>query len=129
MIGSFGDIVFKVSDKNVFTFQNLQLTATSRWSTQEVINGKPRSQFLGAGLIKVSFDITVSAGLGVKPRETIDKLINRVENGEVYPLIIGGKPVSNNPFSLKDISSTWGEVFNGGELYSAKLSLSLEEYV
>lgn len=129
MIGSFGDIVFKVSDKSVFTFQNLQLSATSRWSTQDVISGKPRSQFLGAGLTKVSFDITVSAAMGVKPRETIEKFRKMVESGIVNSLVIGGKPISNNPFSLKDVSAAWGEVFNGGELYSAKLSLSLEEYV
>lgn len=129
MIGSFGSIIFKTSDKRILTFQNLQYSASSRWSSSEVINGKPRSQFLGAGLRKVSFDISISAAFGVKPRETIDRLTKIVEKGEVYMLVIGGKPISNNPFSLKDISAAWGEVFNGGELYSAKLSLTLEEYV
>lgn len=129
MIGSFGDTVFKVSDKAVFTFNDLKMTIGSRWSTQEVINGKPRSQFLGPDLIKVSFDITVTASMGVKPRETIDKLRAKVESGAVDNLVIGGRPISDNPFCLKDVSATFGEIFNGGELYSAKLSLSLEEYV
>ena len=129
MVGSFGDNVFQVSDKAVFTFQNLQSSATSRWAAHEVINGKPCSQFLGPGLRKVSFEISICASFGVKPRETIDKLTKKVESGAVDFLVIGGKPISNNPFSLKDVSATWGEVFSGGELYSAKLSLSLEEYV
>lgn len=129
MIGSFGDVVFQVSDGNIMTFQNLQLSSEGRWASQEVISGKPRAQYLGPGTGKVSFEISVSAAFGVKPRDMIDRLTRKVENGEVNALIIGGRPISGNPFYIKSISATWGEVFNGGELYSAKMSLSLEEYV
>lgn len=77
----------------------------------------------------VSFNITLNAMRGVKPRETLEKLESLVENGTVSTLVIGTKAVGENKWIIKEISETWDVIMNKGELVKASLSISLEEYV
>jgi hypothetical protein len=51
------------------------------------------------------------------------------EGREAYLLVIGGRPIGENPWRLVSLSETWDTVLNRGELVSAKASLNLEEYV
>ena len=49
VIGTLGDVVFEVSDKVARTFDEMVHTAVGRWAVHEVMNGKPRAEFLGPG--------------------------------------------------------------------------------
>lgn len=130
MIGTFGTkIIFTVSDERILTFQNFQREIAGRWATHTVIDSKPKSEFLGAENQSVKFDITLSASLGVKPRDVLEELEKAIENGEIEYLVIGNRPVGKNPFRIKSSSEAWGTVFNRGELVKASVSLTLEEYV
>ena len=51
-----------------------------------------------------------------------------VENGTAETLVIGNRPVGNNPFRLTGSSETWGVVYNRGELARASMTINLEEY-
>jgi hypothetical protein len=62
-------------------------------------------------------------------REMLDSLSRMAEGSETYELIIGGVPVGENRWRLLQISETWETVYNGGELFQAKVSLKLSEYL
>ena len=128
MIGAFGEIVFSASDKKVLTPKSLSKTVGSSWATHETIGGKPKSQYMGANLQTLQFDMFLSVEFGIAPRRLLERLEEMAEGSEVYPLVFGGKPVGNL-WRLVSLSEEWGTVLNQGELISANVSVSLEEYV
>lgn len=128
-IGTLGrNVVFEVSDDRVFTFSKLTREVTSRWTNHEPQGVKPKPEFLGAGLQTASLTITLSATLGVRPRDVLEAIENMVENGTAETLVIGNRPVGSNPFRLTGSSEAWNTVYNRGELARATLTISLEEY-
>ena len=128
-IGTLGrNVVFEVSDDRVFTFSELTREVTSRWTNHEPQGVKPKPEFLGAGLQTASLTITLSATLGVRPRDVLEAIDNMVENGPAETLVIGNRPVGSNPFRLTGSSEAWNTVYNRGELARATLTISLEEY-
>ena len=128
-IGTLGrNVVFEVSDDRVFTFSELTREVTSRWTNHEPQGVKQKPEFLGAGLQTASLTITLSATLGVRPRDVLEAIENMVENGTAETLVIGNRPVGSNPFRLTGSSEAWNTVYNRGELARATLTISLEEY-
>lgn len=128
-IGTLGrNVVFEVSDDRVFTFSELTREVTSRWTNHEPQGVKPKPEFLGAGLQTASLTITLSATMGVRPRDVLEAIENMVENGTAETLVIGNRPVGSNPFRLTGSSEAWNTVYNRGELARATLTISLEEY-
>ena len=129
-IGNLGKLItFRVSSKKVLTFNDMERKVSGRWAVNNVIKGKPRSEFLGADLQEVSLSILLSSTLGVKPRKTLERIIKAVEKGEHFTFVIGGKPVSKNKWVITETSETWDVILSKGELIQAKIELSLKEYV
>lgn len=127
-IGTYGDIIFETSDKRVLSPTGLKRTAGSAWATHELHGCKPRTEYLAPALRRISFDLTVHAMLGVRPRQMLDKLAAIAESGQAYRLVIGGKPMSENPMRITEVSETWDTIYNRGELVSAVVSVQMEEY-
>ena len=129
-IGNLGKgIVFETSDKKILTFNDFNQKVSGRWSKHDVIGGKPKSEFNGADLRKITFSIVLDAQFGVKPRSVMEKIENMVENGTVEQLVIGSKKVGKNKWKMTDISEAWDVIYNGGQLARASVSISLEEYL
>lgn len=128
-MGSWGPFVFQVSDRKVFALKDITRSAGSSWSTHSTIKGKPKAQYQAPALRTASGTVQLRADYGVKPRQQLEAMAKAAECSHVYPLIIGGKPLAQNPMRLTGISETWNTVYTGGELFSAEVSLSFEEYV
>lgn len=130
MIGTLGrKIVFEVSDEKVLTFSGMSREISSRWAEHEALGVKPKPEFLGPALQSVTLEITLSATLGIKPRDILEAVEAMVESGTAEYLIIGNRPVGRNPFRLVSSSETWGTVYSRGELARAQLSITLGEYI
>ena len=127
-IGTLGPIVFEVSDEKVLTFKGMTRDVSGRWAKHEVMGKKPKPEFLGADNQKIALPITLSAGLGVRPRKMLELVEDMVESGNAEYLIINCRPVSRNPFYLSSSSETWGDMYRHGELAKANLTITLEEY-
>ena len=108
-VGSFGPVVFEVTDKKVFTPDSRSRTNTSNWATHDRIEGKSRSQYL-------------------RPQATIDLLHTLAQSRQVYPLFMGGVPQAVNPFKLKECQEDDSLRLPTGELFSCEATLSFEEY-
>lgn len=128
-MGSWGPYVFQVSDTKMFALRDITRSAGSTWATHNTIKGKPKTQYQAAALRTASGVVTLRADYGVKPRAQLEEMADAAEGSKVYPLIIGGRPLSKNPMRLTGISETWNTVYNGGELFSAEVSLTFEEYI
>ena len=103
-IGYMGDVSFEVSPEHLLTPTKLSQGTSSRWQEHDLILKKPVSEFLGPGLKQVSFDIVLTTAYGIEPADEISKLMEMCEKGEVFPLIIGEKPVSENYWRLESVN-------------------------
>lgn len=129
-IGNWGtEIVFRVSERQALTFQNLNRTVGSEWATHSRIGLKDQSEFLRPKLQQITFAMTIAATLGVKPRATLDKMADLAERGSVNTMVIGGLRVGRHRWKITDISEAWDTVLNGGELISATVNVTMQEYV
>lgn len=128
-VGSFMGQVFTVSDIKILTPTNWQGAVGSDWSEHERIGEKPRKQWIGPKARKYTCDILLRAQDGVAPRETLEALEQIAESDKTDHFVIGGKPISSNPFCLTELSEAWNTVLAGGKLVECKVSLTIEEYV
>lgn len=128
-IGNLGKkIVFKVSDSYILTPNNFTKKVSGKWNQHDIVMNKPKQEFNGASLGEITFDLTLDAMLGVRPRTIIKRLENMVEKGKAETLVIGGKQVGKNDWVITSMSETWDEVYSKGELAKATCSITLQEY-
>lgn len=128
-VGSFMGKTFRVDTRKIFTVDNLKGSTGSEWSQHHRYVQKARSQYISPKLKSYSFDILLRAQDGVPPRRTLEFFQRCSENGKADYFVIGGRPLSNNRFYIKDISDAWDATIKGGKLVSCKISLTIEEYV
>ena len=128
-IGSWGPVVFEVSGVRVHTFSEISQKSSGRWSEHLPINTAPISEFLGPGLDEVEIKMTITKMLGADPQVTYDLFREKVREGEYFPLILAGIPLSMNYWYVREISSS-SEVFapRTGKILWAELSASFKEY-
>ncbi len=127
-IGYMGDIVFVVSENYMITPTNYGRESSARWAEHNLLLRKPVSQFGGPGLEKLSFDIILDSDHGIGPEQQLKKLRKMRDTGAVFPLVIGGRPVTQNYWrldSLKEGNCYWTPT---GQLQQCIVSLQLTEY-
>lgn len=126
---AFGPIVFSVSGLAALNFNKFNRTTKKRTARHEVISGKPRTEYLGADLSTVTFEMHFDITYGVQPRMMLTLLHAMAEGSLAYPLVIGGRPQGIYNWSLDSVSEAWDTVYGGGELAAATVQVTLTEYV
>lgn len=127
-IGYMGDIVFLASSHYFLTPSNTERSTAGRWQDHELIYKKPVSEFLGADLQEMSFDLFLSKQYGIDPKKQYEELKTMCETGAVFPLILGGRPVSQNYWTLRSLSLSDVYYTPTGKMHTAKVSVKLKEY-
>lgn len=127
-IGYMGGVVFIVSSDYMITPSNLSVTGSGRWSDHDVIHQKPVSEFVGPGLEELSFDIILSAQHGINPDDQVKELRQMRDTGAVFPLIIGGKPVSQNYWRIESLSESDNYYTSTGKRTRSTVNVKLKEY-
>ena len=123
-----GEIVFTVAPDYMLTPTEYEREGAGRWAEHDLLMRKPVSQFGGAGLEKLSFTIILDAAHGIEVADRLEKLRVMRDTGAVFPLILGGKPVSQCCWrldSLKEAGHYWTP---DGKLIQCKAALTLTEY-
>jgi phage protein U len=123
-----GEIVFIASADYLLTPTDYSRSGSARWSEHELLMRKPVSQFGGPGLEKISFSIILSADLGISPDDQLKKLRLMRDTGAVFPLVIGGKPVSDCYWRLDSLKTDTCYWFSDGSLQQCKVAVELTEY-
>jgi hypothetical protein len=112
----------------MITPTNYERESTARWAEHDLLLRKPVSQFGGPGLEKLSFSIILDADHGVSPALQLKKLRKMRDTGAVFPLVVGGRPVTQNSWRLdfvKEGNCYWTP---DGQLQQCIAQLSLTEY-
>ncbi|WP_026748608.1 phage tail protein [Leptotrichia trevisanii] len=133
MIGSLGDVVFEVSDKKIFSINNvINRSYKSKISEHTAIYGPGMLRHQGRELIEVTFGITLISSLihETTPSEQLDKIKTMWEFGEYDYLTLGGQTFGAFPFLITEISEK-NSYFNRetSEFDYINLELTLKEYI
>ena len=127
-IGYMGDIVFVVSPNYMLTPMDYERESAARWTEHELLMRKPVSQFGGPGLEKLTFSIILDAAHNIDVAKQLEKLRKMRDTGAVFPLILGGKPVSQSHWRMDSIKETEHYWATDGKLIQCRADIALTEY-
>lgn len=125
-LGSIGGIAF--STKKLFTPDEISRSTSPRWTTHEILNKQPKSQFLGPGLDTLSFIIRLDARFGVDPRKEGDRMIQIARKGLPVTFALGGKKMGTYRWKIMTVDETYRHIDVKGVIRYIEMNISLEEY-
>ena len=126
-VGTLGDIVFKVSEKTVQTFDGLQIESKTNYAKHTRHNKKPLLEFQYNDTDTASFSMYLSAFLGVNPKTMQEKIDKYRKQGKILTVVIGGKKYGTK-WVITSHSKGYKRFDNKGNLLIAESKVSLEEY-
>ena len=144
MVGCLGDIIFTVSDRTIETINNVTWSGSARYATHQRHGTHALTEFTGLDPDKMTFDIVLSAYLGVDPIAEVVKLWNYERGlirladdlglhpqrgGIAVPLVIGNKGYGKYRWSVLDHKMKMKTYDGRGNVTSATVSVSLQEYL
>ena len=123
MIGSFGQVTFEASSSVVEVFKSMKRTATASYSQHKVHGRRAVLEFTGFDAEKMTFEMTISAFLGVNPKTEVEKLRKMLTDKKAYSLVLGtdiyGKWV------LQSMSDEIQYMHGDGKVLQSKVNVTL----
>lgn len=127
-IGCLGDVIFSVSNDQVLTIENMVWKSGANYQAHDRHLKDPALEFTGTGTDEISFDMHLSAYLGVDPMEQIVKLFEYEREGRLLPLVIGSKAYGKYRWVIVDTGREVKHFDGKGNVLSVDLSLKLKSY-
>lgn len=128
-IGCLGDIAFKTSADTVRMVSNVTWSGSANYNTHARHLTDALTEFTGLAPDEMTFDMVLSAYLGVNPMTELAKLWEYERKGQALPLVIGSKAYGKYRWVIQSHQIKM-ETFSGsGDLMSATVSVSLLEYI
>lgn len=122
-------IAFRIISDNAkgtlgaLTFQNMKEEVSARWGKHYIQGKKPKSEFLGSELIRISLTIELNSSLlhplKTTPFKVRNKLIKLCNSGTTGYLVIGGHKMSSHKFKIISVSDNY-EIISRGKLKYTK---------
>lgn len=128
-IGCLGDIAFKVSADMVRTISNVTWSGSANYNTHARHLTDSLTEFTGVAPDEMTFEIVLSAFLGVSPMADINKIWEYERRGQALPLVIGAKAYGKYRWVIKSHKITMQTFSGSGDLIAATVSISLLEYI
>jgi phage protein U len=125
-VGSFGPVVFQVSETVIALARDVQRKTAAKVEEHQVVGSKPRLEFIAPELDETTFKVFWHRGFGVNPRTEIRKLRELCIAGTVQHLILGGENFGRH--LLTGVSEAWKRSGPGGAPLTAEASLTFKEY-
>ncbi len=129
IIGCLGDVIFTVSRDVVRTLDNMTWGGSARYAVHERHLTHALTEYTGLDPDTITFDITLSADLGVDPIVEVVKLWNIERSGQAVPLTIGTKGYGKYRWSLIKHGMKMKAFYKNGNVHTATVSVSLQEYL
>ncbi len=128
-VGCLGNIVFEVSSDTVETVNNMTWSGSVRYGTHQRHLTDALTEFTGIDPDKITFDIYLSAYLGVNPMEEVIKIWNYERDGTPVTFVLGTKIYGKYRWTITDHKMK-AQTFDGdGDVTTATVSVSLQEYI
>ena len=119
------DVVFNVDNKVIETFTNMKVTKQATYTTHKIHGYKAIPEMTGIEAGTITFDIVLSAFLGVNPQKELDKLEAFMNAGTVCNLVMGNKLFGR--WVIKQMPYNVDYTYKEGEGTQATVTVSLIE--
>lgn len=134
MIGYLGKdassgILFVVSREVFRTPKNMKWSGSARYATHERHITHALTEFTGLDPDRFSFDLLLTAELGVDPLKEIVKIWDAERNGEALGLVIGGKAYGKFRWNITKHETKIEYTDKVGDMYAVEVSVELVEYL
>jgi len=129
IVGCLGDVIFTVSRSVVRTLDNMTWSGSARYATHERHLTHALTEFTGLDPDKITFDILLSADLGVDPIAEVVKLWNIERSGRAVPLTVGTKGYGKYHWNILKHEMKMKTFYGNGDVHTATVSVSLQEYL
>lgn len=125
--GCIGEIDFVVSEKDVFTWRNMERKTSVRFSEHATLEGVPRLQHTGRELDTVTLAIVIDGGLaGAVPcGKRIEALRELATTGDEQALVFGSTYQGLWVITAVNVTA---RLMQGERILRADVSLELKEY-
>lgn len=127
-IGTFGNLVFSVSENTVKTFDKISWNTSAKYTTHDRHIKADVQEFLGPEPGSISFTMAFSVFHGTNPLSEVMKLNKMVNQGIVERLVIGGRVYGSYKWVISAVSSEMKRYDNKGGCWAATAKVSMKEY-
>lgn len=128
-IGCLGDIPFEVSGEKIQTIKNPKWSGSARYATHQRHGGDALTEFVCNDPDKFTFEMFLSAYLGVDPMACIEKIHSYRRSGRVLPLVIGEKYIGRNRWTIVNSDVRFTTTDGQGNVLNATVTVTLQEYL
>lgn len=129
IVGCLGDVIFTVSRSVVRTLDNMEWSGSARYATHERHLTHALTEFTGLDPDEITFDILLSADLGVDPIAEVVKLWNIERSARAVPLTVGTKGYGKYRWNIVKHKMKIKTFYGNGDVHTATVSVSLQEYL
>ena len=129
IVGCLGDVIFTVSKDVVRTLDNMVWSGSARYAVHERHLTHALTEYTGLDPDKITFDILLSAELGVDPIAEVVKLWNIERSGRAVPLTVGTKGYGKYRWNILKHDMKMKTFYANGDVHTATVSVSLQEYL
>ena len=127
-IGSFGSLVFSVSDNTVKTCDQIAWKNSAKYATHDRHIKADLLEFLGPEPGTISFKMVFAVMHGNNPLKEVKKINKMVNKGITERLVIGGKVYGSYKWVILSTSNTMKRYDNKGNCWAAVVDVSMKEY-
>ncbi len=129
VIGCLGDIVFQASSDLVKTINNLKETGSARYATHQLHARPSLIEFVGSDPEIITFDMELSAYLGVDPLKEYSKIQKYTRSGKTLALTLGDRTFGRHRWCITKYALAARTYAGDGNITSAKVTVTLQEYL
>lgn len=108
-------------------FDSLESTSRVNYAEHEVIEGKPRLQYIGEALDEITIKISLHTGF-CKPEEELKKIKEAMKKYEPLDFIFASGAYKGK-YVIEEITSTVIQTFEDGTVQAIEATLKLKEWV
>lgn len=119
------DVVFQVSDEQIETFNNMKVKKQASYSTHKIHGHKAVPEMTGMDADQITFDMLLSAYLGVNPKTELDKLEAFMQEGTICNLVLGEQLFGT--WVIKSIPYNVEYVYKEGDITQEKVTVTILE--
>jgi hypothetical protein len=128
-VGVLGDIVFQVSSNVIKTLDNLQWSGSARYGEHSRHLTNALTEFTGIDPDTMSFDMELSAYLGVDPMAELVKIWTYERSGKPLSLVVGERAYGKYKWTIKSHKIKMRTYDKKGNVTGASVSVDLLEYL